>query len=98
MADRPEVDILLATWNPGLLATSDPGSYLRQQLESIVSQTADSWRLIVRDDASTEGTPATLRDFARQNPGKVKVLEDGGCRVGPVGGFPPCWRSRRRRM
>ena len=42
------IDILMATYNGE--------RYLEEQLMSIENQTWKAWRLIVHDDASTDGT------------------------------------------
>lgn len=49
------VDILLATYNGEL--------YLREQIDSILSQSYSDWRLIVRDDGSTDQTLRIVRDY-----------------------------------
>jgi len=49
------IDILLATYNGA--------KFLRPQLDSIVNQTNQDWRLVVRDDGSRDETPAILREY-----------------------------------
>ena len=46
------IDILLSTYNGE--------KYLASQLDSILNQTYTEWRLIARDDASSESTPIIL--------------------------------------
>lgn len=60
------VDILLATYNGE--------RFLSEQLESIFSQTFRDWRLIVRDDGSTDATTHMLCELESKNPARVKVL------------------------
>ena len=59
----PEIDILLATYNGE--------RYLEAQLQSLLEQDHSDWRLLVRDDNSSDRTPAILHDYAaapsRQN-------------------------------
>ena len=43
-----EVDILLATYNGE--------KYLAEQLDSILSQTHTAWRLLIRDDDSSDSS------------------------------------------
>lgn len=79
MADDFEVDILLAT--------RDSVPFLREQLDSIFSQTFEDWRLNVYDDGSTDATRFTVRQLAAEHPGTVELLEDDGGCGGPVKGF-----------
>ena len=59
------IDILMATYNGE--------RYLEEQLASIERQTWKDWRLIVHDDASSDGTFKILEDFQKQH-GKDKVV------------------------
>lgn len=65
----PPVDILLATYN-GVAG-------LPEQLASLERQTHDAWRLIARDDGSSDGTPDLLAAFAERHPGRVEIVSDG---------------------
>lgn len=49
------VDIILATYNGD--------KYLQSQLDSIISQTHQNWRLLISDDGSDDGTLDMLRKF-----------------------------------
>lgn len=62
----PKVDILLATYNGG--------KYLKEQLASIASQTYQNWKLIIRDDLSTDDTPDILRHFSEAYPDRVQII------------------------
>ena len=59
------IDILMATYNGE--------RYLEEQLMSIENQTWKAWRLIVHDDASTDGTWRILEEFQRRH-GASKVV------------------------
>ena len=59
------IDILMATYNGE--------HYLEEQLASIESQTCTDWRLIVHDDASSDGTGKILENFQKRL-GKEKVI------------------------
>ena len=59
------IDILMATYNGE--------HYLKDQLASIESQTWTDWRLIVHDDASSDGTREILENFQKRL-GKEKVI------------------------
>lgn len=43
-------------------------NFLRQALESILSQTYANWELILSDNGSTDGTEAVCREFAARDP------------------------------
>jgi glycosyltransferase involved in cell wall biosynthesis len=73
------VDVLLATYNGA--------RYLPEQLRSLEAQTIASWRLLVRDDGSTDETRAILAEFQARHPGAVKILDDGAGRLGPAGNY-----------
>ena len=73
------IDILLATYNGA--------AFLEEQLDSIVTQTRPDWRLIARDDGSTDRTPEILQAFRERHPDKVVMLEDGDGNLGLVQNF-----------
>lgn len=45
--------------------------YVREQVESIFSQTHEDWNLIIQDDCSTDNTLALLAPFAREYPERI---------------------------
>lgn len=59
---RPSVTVLLATYNGE--------KYLREQLDSLISQSGVDVRILVRDDGSIDGTIRILDDY--QNNGFLK--------------------------
>jgi rhamnosyltransferase len=67
-----------------LLATHDGAAYLEQQVASILDQRDVLVRLVVSDDASTDGTPQLLADLARDP--RVDVLPPGAFGT-PQGNF-----------
>jgi len=74
---RPEIDVLMATWN---------GSrFIEQQLESLFKQTLQSFRLIVRDDGSSDSTLQIIESFRSRQPERVFVRRNsarlGACRT-----------------
>lgn len=73
------VDILLATYNGE--------RFLREQLSSLEQQTFRSWRLVARDDGSSDATRTLLAEFRARHPSLVKLVEDGAGRLGPVGNY-----------
>ena len=63
------IDILLATYN---------GSrFVREQLDSLAAQTHRDWRLLVRDDGSTDDTMAIVREWAKACDRPVEIIDDG---------------------
>ncbi len=79
MTGSPRIDILLATFNGEL--------YLAEQLDSVRAQTYGNWRLLARDDGSTDATPAILRRYAALEPERIAIVEDGPCGLGARGNF-----------
>ena len=68
------IDILLSTYNGE--------RWLREQLDSILAQSYGGWRLLIRDDGSTDGTVAIVDEYAHLNPEKIVRLEESkniGC-------------------
>ncbi|CAG7844794.1 Putative glycosyltransferase EpsE [Pseudoclavibacter triregionum] len=59
-----------------LLATHDGERYLEEQLDTILSQEGVRLRLIVSDDASTDGTMALLEARAADDP-RIELLPPG---------------------
>jgi hypothetical protein len=77
MANEPAtVDVLLGTYNGG--------AYLAEQLASLERQTFRGWRLIARDDGSSDDTRAILGAFRARHGASVQLIEDADARLGPV--------------
>jgi len=81
---RPEpapatVEILLATYNGA--------AFLEEQLDSLLAQSYRDWRLLIRDDGSTDATPRIVEAFRQRHPDRVKLLRDADRRLGHVGNF-----------
>jgi len=65
-----------------LLATYNGEKYLREQLDSILSQDDDRWHLTVSDDGSSDGTCAILDEYAAKYPDQITHVRSGkrfGC-------------------
>jgi len=73
------VEILLASYNGEL--------FIFEQLESLAEQSYVHWKLIARDDGSSDQTPEYLNSFARQHPGKVSIVRDSKGSLGAAGNF-----------
>jgi len=68
-----------------LLATRNGERFLPAQLESILAQSHENWRLLARDDDSTDRTPEVLKDFAARDR-RIQILP-GGQQQGATGNF-----------
>lgn len=79
MSGAPTVDILLATWNGE--------RYLAQQIDSILAQTYPHWRLVIRDDGSTDRTLDIVRRYISENPDRMALMEDREPGLGACGNF-----------
>lgn len=76
---QPEISVVIATYNGE--------KYLKQQLDSILTQTITPKEIIIVDDASTDGTVSILETYAtdkrfrlfvnEQNTGYIKSFEKG---------------------
>ena len=62
------IDILLPTYNGAI--------YIRQQLDSIISQTYSEWQVIVRDDGSSDNTIEIVKEYISKYPLKFSLIED----------------------
>lgn len=76
----PTVDVVMSTYNGE--------RYLREQIDSIRAQTHADWRLLVRDDGSTDGTAEILRRYAADDE-RIRFVNDGAAakNLGFVGSF-----------
>ncbi|MFT4144615.1 MAG: glycosyltransferase family 2 protein [Mobilitalea sp.] len=63
-----KVDILLPVYNGE--------KFLSQQIESILAQTQDSWRLLIRDDGSKDNSLKIIEDYCSRNPDKIIRIQD----------------------
>ena len=65
--DHPMVSIALCTYNGEL--------YLREQLDSLISQTYPNIEILVSDDASGDNTLAILREYAQKH-SQIRIVEN----------------------
>jgi len=72
------IDILLSTYNGE--------KYLPAQLESLLAQTLTDWRVIARDDGSTDRSVDILNQYAEKYTEKFQIIMDGG-RLGAMQSF-----------
>jgi len=76
------VDIALGLYNGE--------TYLPELLESLEQQTFQDWRLVVRDDGSTDGSLALVRRWCEERGRALKVVEDGLGNLRVIGNFSAC--------
>ncbi|AJY77606.1 hypothetical protein VN24_08445 [Paenibacillus beijingensis] len=76
---NPTIDILLSTYNGG--------EYLQQQLDSILNQTYDNWKVLIRDDGSTDETLRIIESYSSTYPKKFKFVDTGSVRLGASQSF-----------
>ena len=62
------IDVLLATYNGE--------KYLREQLDSILSQSYQDFHLMVRDDGSNDNTLLIINSYVKKYPNKITLVED----------------------
>ena len=60
-----------------LLGVCNGAPWLREQLESFAAQEGVRWRLLASDDGSSDASPAILRAFAADHPGRGIELVQG---------------------
>lgn len=61
------IDILMATYNGE--------TFLREQLDSILRQSNTEWRLIIRDDCSTDNTVQIVQTYCKRYPDKFVLIQ-----------------------
>ncbi len=69
-----------------LLATYNGSRFLREQLDSIINQTYQSYTLYIHDDGSTDDTVKIIREYASHN-AHILFLEDPCRNRGAKGSF-----------
>lgn len=79
MKQYPTIDIVLAVYNGE--------RFLDEQIQSILYQTCPYWRLIIRDDGSSDDTPRIIQNYTKKYPDKIISINDRGLNVGACGNF-----------
>lgn len=73
------VDILLSTYNSE--------AFLEELVESMYLQSNPNWRFIIRDDCSSDGTPAILDRHRKNDSEKFLIIKNKGIRLGSKRSF-----------
>ena len=80
MLSNYEVDILLSTYNGE--------KFLGELLDSLLCQTCQNWRLVVRDDGSKDNTISIIKDYIEKyGQDKIVLVSDGLGNRGPKESF-----------
>lgn len=79
LTPNESIDILLTTYNSE--------QYLLPLIESILNQTYTNWRLLVRDDGSSDSTVDILTKISNENSDKIYLLLDEMGNQGPAHSF-----------
>jgi len=58
-----------------LLSSYNGQKYIKEQLDSLLSQHGVSLNLVVRDDGSTDNTKEIIRSYQSKNPGLISIIE-----------------------
>jgi len=69
-----------------VLAAYNGSRFIRDQIQSIRQQTWTDWKLLLRDDSSTDGTVAIARELAAEDD-RITVLPPDGQQLGAWGSF-----------
>jgi len=73
------IDIVIATYNGS--------KYLPSQLDSIIAQDCGDWRILLRDDGSSDATIEILKNYSNRLQDKLVVLNDKQGNIGIIGNF-----------
>ncbi len=77
--DPARIEILLATYNGE--------KYITELLRSILDQTVDSWRILARDNGSSDRTLEILKEHEEAHPDKFRIIRDDLGNIGACGNF-----------
>jgi hypothetical protein len=66
LSDQPVVEVLLATY--------DGERFLRDQIDSILTQDYVNLRVLARDDGSSDATVSILNEYAKRLPNRFRVM------------------------
>ena len=69
-----------------LLGTYNGARFVEEQIKSIQGQTVNNWNLLVRDDASDDGTVELIAGLAKDDE-RIQWVKNGQGRLGIVGNF-----------
>lgn len=70
-----------------LLPTCDGEKFLSKQIDSLLFQTFSNWRLLIRDDLSSDGTMSIIKKYKKKYPDRIYVVDNELIKKGIVGSF-----------
>ncbi|KHD45438.1 glycosyltransferase family 2 protein [Streptococcus hongkongensis] len=70
-----------------LMSTYNGEKYLAQQIESIQKQTITDWKLLIRDDGSTDNTPQIIKEFVDKDSRIIFINENNRENFGVIKNF-----------
>ena len=70
-----------------LLASYNAGSYLREQLESLLGQSSQDWVCYCQDDGSSDNTIEIINDYAIRYPDHFHLIDNGLTQQGCANNF-----------
>ena len=73
------IDILLATYNGR--------KHLREQIDSILTQSNQDWRLLIRDDISNDDTLDIIKEYVAKYSDRIILIEDDKKHLGAMLNF-----------
>lgn len=73
-----EVVIIISSYNGE--------KYIREQLDSLITQSYQNWKAIIRDDGSVDSTLEIIKCFTHKD-ARFSILEDGCENLGPAKSF-----------
>jgi glycosyltransferase involved in cell wall biosynthesis len=85
LSDKPIVEVLLATYNGE--------RFLREQIDSILTQDYVNLRVLARDDGSSDATVSILKEYAERLPNRFQVMPSGPGTGSPKDNFLLLMRS-----
>lgn len=69
-----------------VMATYNGERYIEEQIRSLQKQTYGNWKLLVRDDGSTDGTVAAVQQLASAD-ARIRLVQDDSGNQGAIGNF-----------
>jgi len=77
--ERFKMEILLATYNGE--------KFIREQLDSLFQQTFSDFKILIRDDGSTDNTLKIIEEYLEKFPTKITLIKDNKKNVGATQNF-----------
>ena len=74
-----QIDILLTTYNGE--------AWLGKQLDSLLRQNFTDWRLLIRDDGSTDNTPKIIHEYQKDHHEKIILINKENVNLGVLQSF-----------